>query len=44
MEAMLAPGLHLGGIVVNMSQVVKVCPSSVPGDLLSGKFVLCGML
>jgi hypothetical protein len=33
MGAMLAPGLHLGGVGVNMSQVVSVCPSSVPGDL-----------
>ncbi len=33
MGAMLAPGLHLGGVYVNMSQVVTVCLSSVPGDL-----------
>ncbi len=32
---MLAPGLHLGGVSVNMSQVVMVCTLSVPGDLHS---------
>jgi hypothetical protein len=32
MGAMLAPSLHLGGFGINMSQVVMVCPSSVPGD------------
>jgi hypothetical protein len=33
MGAMLAPSLHLGGVGVNMSQVVMVCLLSVPGDL-----------
>jgi hypothetical protein len=33
MGAMLAPGLDLSGVGVNMSQVVTVCQSSVPGDL-----------